>query len=90
MQALTEYPQIEKAIIFGSRAMGNYKRGSDIDLAIMGKEITFEITSRLHGKLNEQLSIPYIVDVVNFNNIDNEQLRHHILNEGKIFFEQVK
>ena len=39
VQQLKRFPQIEKAIIFGSRAMGNFKPGSDIDLALMGKSI---------------------------------------------------
>ena len=35
-KALEKYDEIEKAVIFGSRAMGNYKKGSDVDIAIDG------------------------------------------------------
>ena len=86
LEALTNFPEIEKAVIFGSRAMGNNKKGSDIDIAIFGEKINFETTSRLHGQLNEVLSIPYFTDVVNFNTIDNNELKKHILDKGIVFF----
>jgi predicted nucleotidyltransferase len=90
LDAIAEFPKIEKVILFGSRAMGNYKKGSDIDLAILGEDIDFDTTSRLHGQLNENLPIPYFVDVVNFNTINTEELKQHILEEGKICYEKKK
>jgi predicted nucleotidyltransferase len=39
-QVLAKYPQIEQAIIFGSRAKGNYKPGSDVDIALKGAHLT--------------------------------------------------
>jgi predicted nucleotidyltransferase len=88
LEAFTLFPKIEKVIVFGSRAMGNHKKGSDIDLAILGSGVDFETTSRLHGKLNDELPIPYFVDVVNFNTIDVEELKKHIYEEGKVIFEK--
>lgn len=88
INAISEYPQIEKAIIFGSRAMGNYKKGSDIDIAIVGSRINYEITAQLNAELNEQLPIPYFIDVVNFNTINNDELKQHILKEGKACYEK--
>ncbi len=82
------FPAIDTAYIFGSRAMGNYKKGSDIDIAIVGNKIDFETTSRLHGKLNEELPIPYFVDVVNFNTINVKELKQHILSEGIIIYKK--
>ena len=90
LNSFREFPAIEKAVIFGSRAMGNYKKGSDIDIAILGKDVNFETTSRLHGKLNEELPIPYFVDVVNFNTIDVEELKTHIIERGKLIYEKEK
>ena len=89
LESFKLFPKIEKAYIFGSRAMGNYKKGSDIDIAIIGSKIDFETTSRLHGRLNEELPIPYFVDVVDFNSIDIENLKQHILNEGVVIFEKL-
>ncbi len=90
VKTFSMYTKIEKAIIFGSRAMGNYKKGSDIDIAIIGEKIDFETTSRLHGMLNEELPIPYFVDVVNFNTIKVQELKQHILNIGIIVYEKDK
>ena len=90
LEAFHDFPKIEKVMLFGSRAMGNYKNGSDIDLAVFGDKVDFETTSRLQGKLNEQLPVPYFVDVVNFNTIDNEPLKQHILSEGKVIYEKGK
>ena len=90
LESFKLFPKIEKAYLFGSRAMGNFKKGSDIDIAIIGKEIDFDTTARLHGKLNEELPIPYFIDVVNFNTIEVEELKQHILNEGIIIYEKKK
>ncbi len=84
LETLKNISEIEKAYIFGSRAMGNYKKGSDIDIAIMGEKLNFNITSSLYGLLNEKLPIPYVIDLVNFNIIETKELKEHILNEGKI------
>jgi len=88
IRSFREYPKIEKVYIFGSRAMGNYKPGSDIDIAIFGEEIDFEITSSLFRKLNEDILTPYFIDVVNFNTIEVEELKTHILNEGIVVYER--
>ncbi|MDD2498976.1 MAG: nucleotidyltransferase domain-containing protein, partial [Desulfitobacteriaceae bacterium] len=45
ISAIKELSEIEKAVIFGSRAKGNYKPGSDIDLAIYGDRISFDTVS---------------------------------------------
>lgn len=42
-RTLARYPQVDKAFIFGSRAKGNFKPGSDVDLALLGPEIRYEI-----------------------------------------------
>ena len=84
-----QYPQIEEVVIFGSRAIGNYKKGSDIDIALKGVDIDFKITAKIDYKLNEETALPYMFDVVDYNNIDNEDLRLHINNEGKIFYKKI-
>ncbi len=86
LENLVKFPEIEKAMIFGSRAMGNYKQGSDIDIAVFGEEVSFETISKLHGLLNEELPIPYFTDVINFNTIDSNELKKHILEEGIVFY----
>lgn len=85
-EALIKFPEIEKAIIFGSRAMGNYKKGSDIDLAIVGEKITDQMKTRLSSILNQELPIPYFIDVVDYKSITNKDLVKHIDTEGKVIY----
>ncbi|EOD01785.1 nucleotidyltransferase domain-containing protein [Caldisalinibacter kiritimatiensis] len=86
VSALSEWGEIESAAVFGSRAMGNYKRGSDIDLVIYGSEIKPEIVNELSVMLNEKLPIPYYVDVVHYESLKHEGLKRHIDTYGKIFY----
>lgn len=77
-KAIAEFSEIEGAKIFGSRAMGNYKEGSDIDLALMGEEVSDRTVLRLSTYLNEEAPIPYKVDVVAYVLCANEALKRHI------------
>lgn len=79
---ISSFQEIEQAIIFGSRAMGNYKKGSDIDIAVKGPDITNEIITRLSRKLNQELPIPHKIDVVHYEGITNKELVDHINRVG--------
>ena len=89
-ETLKKFPEIEKAIIFGCRAMGNYKRGSDIDLVITGRDATGLTALNLSSLLNEELPIPYKFDIISYNQINNKELKKHIDTEGKIFLKNLK
>jgi predicted nucleotidyltransferase len=84
--AMQKFPEIEKAIIFGSRAMGNSKKGSDVDLAIVGKNITSATALRLRTLLNDELPLPYFLDIVRYETITNENLKRHIDEYGVVLF----
>lgn len=84
--ALKNFPEIEKAIIFGSRAMGNNKKGSDVDLAISGKNISEKTVLRLRAMLNEDLPLPYFFDVVRYETIANKKLKQHIDEYGVVLY----
>lgn len=82
-EALSHYPEIEQAIIFGSRAKGNYKAGSDIDIALKGKKITDNTVFKLSDELEEQLPLPYFFDLIIYSSITNLELSQHIDRVGK-------
>ncbi len=67
----------KKAILFGSRAKGDYRKGSDVDLAIDGDE------RRVSYLLNEETNLPYRFDVINLHKISNRALSEHIKRVGK-------
>jgi predicted nucleotidyltransferase len=69
--------KIKKLILFGSRAKGTAKAGSDIDLAVIGDGIGFREICQLGTKLDD-LDLPYEIDIVNYNTISNTKLKEHI------------
>ena len=81
---LAQKYHIEKVILFGSRARGDYKRVSDIDLAVQGGDI-------LHFALDveEETSTPLKYDVVNLDKNVQTELREIIEREGKILYEKI-
>ena len=68
VNATKQLEEIEEAILFGSRAKGNYKKGSDVDLVIKGDRITRDTVIHLWNWLNEESPMPYFFDVVQYEN----------------------
>ena len=63
------YPQVEKAILYGSRAEGNYKNGSDIDLTLRGgDDLTLNVPCKIANDLDD-LALPYAIDLSIFYDI---------------------
>ncbi len=81
--AIKQFPEIEEAVVFGSRAKGTYKKASDVDLAIKGAAVTPETVQRLNFLLNEELPLPYFFDVVHYESLENPLLVEHIDRVGK-------
>lgn len=79
----SQYPQIKRAFLFGSRAKGNFKPGSDIDLAIEAPQLSFRDITAVHDALEEEAHVPYFFDVVNIKKISSPELKEHIKLCGK-------
>lgn len=88
LNAFIKFEEVEQVILFGSRAKGNYKKGSDIDLAIKGKNSSSNLALNIKSYLNEELLIPYFVDVVDYNSLDHQELKEHINRIGKPFYKK--
>lgn len=74
---------IEKVIIFGSRAKGTYRNGSDIDFAILTKNNkTFY---KIAGELDD-LPTPYKFDIINYSKLEDCAIKESIDKYGKIFY----
>jgi uncharacterized protein len=81
----TKYKQIEKVVIYGSRAMGNYKPASDIDLALVGKDIDLSLQLEIESELDD-LMLPMKFDISIFNKLENPEFISHINRVGKEFY----
>jgi len=82
-----QFPAIEKVVLYGSRAKGNYKKSSDIDLTLFGEALSLSVLYRIMEALDDLL-LPYMIDLSIFKQIDNENLRDHIERVGVIFYQR--
>lgn len=80
------FPKIEKVIIYGSRAKGNFRHNSDIDLTIVGKIPEEELLS-IKDKL-DILNLIFMIDISIFSEIKSKELTEHINRVGKVFYER--
>ena len=83
-----DHPEIEKVIIYGSRGRGDFEHGSDVDIALEGKEITSETVSYIHTKLEEESPTYLWFDVLHFETIKNFKLKEQIEKYGKIIYQK--
>jgi predicted nucleotidyltransferase len=78
----SSYQQVEKVVLYGSRAMGNFKPASDIDLTLMGKGIDLSLQTTIEFELDD-LMLPYKFDVSIYDRIINPKFLDHIDRVGK-------
>ncbi|POB12271.1 nucleotidyltransferase domain-containing protein [Sulfobacillus sp. hq2] len=83
-----QHPAIDQVIIYGSRAKGNYKQGSDIDLTLIGDALTHDDLLQIMHEINES-SIPYLVDLSIFHDISDPAVREHIQRRGCVFYQKI-
>lgn len=87
-EVLAAFPQIGQVIIYGSRAIGTYKPGSDIDLTLIARKdykLDLTLQFRIEEAL-EELMLPYQFDVSILKTIDNPNLLDHIKRVGQVFY----
>lgn len=80
-----QYPAIQKAILYGSRAKGNYRYNSDIDLTLIGEQLTYSDLVQIDTDLDDLL-LPYTIDLSIYHQIDNPNLIEHIERVGLVFY----
>lgn len=84
-QVFSQFPQIEQVLIFGSRAKGNYREGSDVDLAVFASAMTDSEFTTLWARV-DNLPILFKIDLIHWNTLEKETLKQKILAEGRIFY----
>ena len=84
---LRQYSEIERVVLYGSRAKGNYRPGSDIDLTLVGKNLSHKQLLSIEHQLDDLL-LPYLFDLSIFSDIEDSDMIAHINRVGLIFYEK--
>jgi predicted nucleotidyltransferase len=85
---LRRYPQVKKAILYGSRAKGTYKPGSDIDLTLVGgDDLDLSVLSHIMEEIDDLL-LPYMFDLSLLSRISDPEVLGHIRRVGVVFYEK--
>lgn len=84
-----KHPAVKKAILYGSRAKGNYRNGSDVDLTLVGEDLSLTELLAIENELDDLL-LPYKIDLSIYHKIENYDLRDHIDRVGLTFYEHEK
>jgi len=83
-QVFDQHGDIDEVIVYGSRAKGNYRPGSDIDISLKGVNLTLNELNQIVLELDE-IDLPYQFDVSIYQQIDSVELVEHIDRVGVIF-----
>lgn len=82
VEILKKYEEVERAVIFGSRARGNYKKTSDIDIALFGDKLDFSTNTKIFYDIDD-LYFVYKIDLINVNSLsDTDKFKQNIIKEG--------
>jgi len=81
----SKHLEIDHVVIYGSRAKGNFRNGSDIDLTLIGKDITEKLLLLIKLELDE-LNTPYLFDISIFDHLNSPGLKMHIARVGQVFY----
>lgn len=77
--------KIERVILYGSRAKGNNRSFSDVDITLLGETLLNSDLSKLQIEIDDLL-LPYKFDISLFKNLRNEALIEHINRVGKVLY----
>jgi len=83
----SKHPEINQVILYGSRAKGNYKPGSDIDLTLIGSSITQNVLSQIQSDF-DMGPLPYRFDLSIFSQLTHQDLIEHIQRVGVVFYQK--
>ena len=78
----SQFPELTKVVLFWSRAIGNFKLWSDVDLCLFWA-IDFRAQTKIHEMLEEDTPIPLFFDVVSYDTLASSALREHIDTNGE-------
>ena len=82
-----DYSEIQRVFLYGSRALGTYRPGSDIDLCIEAESLGLTELLSIENRMDDLL-LPWKLDLSLLHQIDNPALLVHIRRVGVIFYKR--
>ena len=79
------HPEIEEVLIYGSRAKGTYREGSNIDITLKGSVLSEELRANIFSEIDD-LNTPYLFDISIFDQLSSDDLIAHINRVGQVFY----
>ena len=86
-QVFESFAEINKVVLYGSRAKGTERLGSDIDLTLFGNNIDQPYCSAVSDALDELL-LPYMIDLSVFELLNHPELKAHIQRVGLVLYQR--
>ena len=84
LQEASRYENLTRMVVYGSRARGNDKPGSDVELAVWGLDTTDACSFKI--RLNKYTGMPCAFDVVCFESVNDPALKQDIIDNGKTIY----
>ena len=88
LSIIDKFQDVDKVVLFGSRAMEKHKKTSDVDIALFGKKVNAGLASAVKFEIEEETVIPYFFDVVAYPVIQNPKFKEHINTKGVTLWER--
>ena len=85
IEVFAQHPKVEEVLIYGSRAKGNYKPSSDIDLTVIAPEMDLSDLHKISLDLDDLL-LPYMIDLSLYHHITDPDVLKHVERVGKVFY----
>ena len=88
LQLFRQELTIKQVWLYGSRAKGVNRPGADVDLALIGEQVTQQTVGRIRDVLDDESPIPYFFDVIHWDTIANEKLKGEIERTGQLIYQR--
>lgn len=87
LMAIGAHPQVQRVVLYGSRALGRQRSGSDVDLCLHAPEMNLAELLELGAQLDDLL-LPWLIDLQLNHLITHEGLREHIQRAGQVVWDR--
>ncbi len=88
-EVLSRFPDVEQAILFGSRAKATHRPGSDIDLALVGNDLDWRVVGKIYDAMDELL-LPYRFSLMVYDRSTDPEVAAHVQGVGIPLFQRVR